>query len=159
MPTKKGRLTFIPDPDALAVLGYSVEEDGATLCGVGPARRLARLVERAARELDAALSRAEWNAIADVMNGCADLYDYADTGVPALLMLRANLQDSPGIDRKWKFRIPDLLAKLDALTETHGEAILCAVRWAWRHVEAWDHSEDEWWQPAFRRAAVKKDAA
>lgn len=152
MPTKKDRLTFIPDDDALAVLGYSVGEDGDTLCGVGPARRLARLVERAARELSAVLTRPEWNAICDVMNGCADLYDYADTAVPALLMLKANLQDSPGIDRKWRIKLPDLLAKLDALTDAHGEAILCAVRWAWRHCDERHHARDEWWQPAFRRA-------
>jgi len=150
MPTEKKRATFIPDSRALAALGYSIEEDGDTLCAVGPARRLARLIERASRELDASLSRGEWNAIADVMNGCADLFDYADTGVPALLMLRHNLMDSPGIDRKWKIKLPDLLAKLDALTDTHGEAILCAVRWAWRHCDAWDHTKDEWWKPAFR---------
>lgn len=153
MPTDRKRLTFIPDDDALAVLGYSTVEDGDTICGVGPARRLAKLVERASRELSAVLTRGEWNAIADVMNGCADLFDYADTGTPALLMLKANLQDSPGIDKKWKIKLPDLFAKLGALTDTHGEAILCAVRWAWRNVDAWDHLKDEWWTPAFRRAA------
>lgn len=153
MPTDRKRLTYIPDADALAVLGYSVEEDGATLCGTGPARRLARLVEAAARELAAVLTRREWNAIADVMNGTADLYDYADSGVPALLMVRANLQDSPGIGRKWRLDPAELLGKLGALTPTHGEAILCAVRWAWRNVDAWDHAKDEWWTPAFRRAA------
>jgi hypothetical protein len=153
MPTEHKRLTFIPDAEALAVLGYSIEEDGATLCGVGPARRLARLIERASRELDAVLVRAEWNAIADVMNGCADLYDYAESDVPALVMLRYNLTDSPGIDKKWKFKLPDLIGKLDALNDTHGEAILCAVRWAWRHCDDWDHTKDEWWKPAFRKPA------
>lgn len=156
MPVSKPRITFLPDLDALATLGYDTDEDGQTLCGVGPARRLASLVERAARELSAVLTRGEWNAIADVMNGTADLYDYADSDVPALLMLKANLQDSPGIDRKWKIKLPDLLGKLDALTDTHGEAILCAVRWAWRNSQTWDHARDEWWLPAFRRLHARK---
>lgn len=151
MPTEpKARVTGYPDRAALAVLGYSVEEDGQTGAITGPQRRLARLVSRAARELDAVLDRNEWNAIADVMNGTADLYDYADSDVPALLMVRANLEDSPGIDKKWKIKLPELLAKLQALTPVHGEAILCAVRWAWRNVDAWDHAKDEWWKPTFR---------
>lgn len=150
MPTEKTRLTAIPDVEALTAIGYDLDEDGQTLCVTGPARRLARLVTRAARELDAVLTRPQWNAIADVMNGCADLYDYADTGVPPLLMLRANLQDSPGLGEKWGIDVADLCRQLDALTPTHGEAILCAVRWAWRHCDAWDHTADDWWTPAFR---------
>lgn len=154
MPTERKRITLIPDTRSLDVLGYSLGEDGDTLCGVGPARRLAKLVERASRELDAVLSRAEWNAIADVMNGCADLYDYAESDVPAILMLKHNLMNSPGIDKKWKIKLPDLLRKLDSLSDTHGEAILCAVRWAWRHCDEWDHAKDEWWKPAFRNATA-----
>lgn len=156
MPTEIKRLTAIPDADALAVLGYSVDEDGPTGCVVGPARRLARLVGHAARELDAVLARGEWNAIADVMNGCADLYDFADTDVPALLMVRANLQDSPGIDETWGIDLPELLCKLAALTPLHGESILCAVRWAWRNCGEWDHTADDWWQPAFRLLKSRK---
>lgn len=147
----KLRITGIPDRDALTVLGYDLDEDGQTLCITGPQRRLAQLVERAARDIP--LSRAEWNAVADVMNGCADLYDYAESSVPALLMVAANLEDSPGIGEKWSVDAKALLRKLQRLTPTHGEAILAAVRWAWRHVDAWDHAKDEWWTPAFRRQA------
>lgn len=154
MPTPKARITAIPDTDALTVLGYDLTEDGQTLCVTGPARRLARLVERAAKELEAVLDRPSWNAIADVMNGCADLYDYADSGLPALLLITANLQDSPGPGEKWRVDVRRLCRSLNALTPTHGEAILCAVRWAWRHCGDWDHAKDEWWTPAFRRAAA-----
>ena len=152
MPTDRDRVTAIPDLEALAVLGYDPDEDGQSACVRGPARRLARLVEAAAADLEAALSRAEWNAVTDVMNGCADLYDYADTGVPALLMVRANLQDSPEVGEKWEIDVADLCRRLEALTPLHGEAILCAVRWAWRHCDAWDHQADDYWRPAFRRA-------
>lgn len=151
MPTEQKRLTAIPDADALAVLGYDTTEDGQTACVVGPARRLARLVEQATAELAAVLDRAEWNAIADVMNGCADLYDYAGSDVPALLMVRMNLQDSPGLGEKWGVDVPALCRRLEALTPTHGEAILCAVRWAWRNCDEWDHTKDDWWAPAFRK--------
>lgn len=153
MPTDKTRITAIPDAAALAVLGYDTDEDGQTACVVGPARRLARLVTRAARDLDAVITRNEWNAIANVTNGCADLYDYADTDVPPLLLLRADLEDSPGLGEKWGVDVPDLCRRLEALTPAHGEAILCAVRWAWRHCDEWNHATDSWWQPAFRLAA------
>lgn len=151
MPTEQRRVTGIPDHAALAVLGYDLDEDGQTGVIVGPARRLARLVEGAARELDAVLNRAEWNAIADVLNGCADLYDYADTDIPAILLVRSNLADSPELGAKWQVDVPDLCRRLEALTPLHGEAILCAVRWAWRHCKAWDHTHASWWEPAFRR--------
>ncbi len=153
MPTERPRITGIPDTDALTVLGYSVDEDGQSLCVTGPAKRLAKLVERAARDIP--LSRAEWNAVADVMNGCADLYDYAESDVPALLMVTANLQDAIGIEEKWKVDVKAICRKLNRLTPTHGEAILAAIRWAWRHCDAWDHSKDEWWTAAFRRASAK----
>lgn len=156
MPTDVKRLTAIPDLEALAVLGYDVTEDGQTGCVVGPARRLAKLVEQATAELSAVFGRNEWNAIADVMNGCADLYDHAGTDVPALMMVRMNLQDSPGIEKKWKIKLPELTRKLEALTTLHGEAILCAVRWAWRHCDDWDHQQDEWWRPEFRKYKESK---
>ena len=155
MPVTQRRLTGIPDFDALATLGYEIDEDGQTMCITGPARRLAQLVDRATRELDAVLSHAEWNAIADVMNGCADLYDYADSSVPSLLMVTANLQDSPEIESKWKVNTKDLCRRLNGLTPTHGEAILAAVRWARRHCEQWDHTQEGWWWPEYRRLKAR----
>jgi hypothetical protein len=155
MPTHHSdRVAGVPDLDALIVLGYSREEDGQTGVIRGPTRRLARLIEQASRDIH--FSRAEWNAVADVMNGCADLYDYADSDVPAGIMVRANLEDSPGLGEKWGIDVKKLLAKIVKLSPTHHEAILCAVRWAWRNVDAWDHSKDEWWTPAFRRKSTKQ---
>lgn len=159
MATTRPRVLVLPDLDALAVLGYSLEEDGNTACLVGPARRLARLVEQATAELDSVLERAEWNAIADVCNGRADLYDYAESDIPALLVVRANLRDSPEIGEKLGIDVPALCRRLEALTPLHGEAILCAVRWAWRHCDEWDHTRDEWWTPAFRRLRERQREA
>lgn len=159
MATTRPRVLVLPDTDALAAIGYDLSEDGNTACMTGPARRLARLVTQATAELAGVLSRPEWNAIAAVMNGCADLYDYADADVPALLLVRANLQDSREVGGEWGIDVPDLCRRLDALTPLHGEAILCAVRWAWRHCGEWDHARDEWWTPAFRLLRERQRAA
>jgi hypothetical protein len=74
MPTEKRRITLIPDADALAVLGYDLADEATPITeAVNTAcRTAARLVAGATRELEAVLSRNEWNAIADVMNGTAD---------------------------------------------------------------------------------------
>lgn len=164
VPTERKRLTLIPDLDALAVLGRDIrpDEEGrwqdATTAVNGALKRYALLSEQANRELDAVLTRAEWNLIADVNNGCADLYDYAATDCPALVMIRANVVDGDrleGAGKKWGVDVPGLVAKLDALTPLHGEAIADAVRWFWSHPDL-DHAKDHWWLAAFRRRAVQE---
>jgi hypothetical protein len=60
-----------------------------------------------------------------------------------------------GAGEKWTVDVPGLLAKLDALTPLHGEAIADAVRWFWSHSEEIDHTKDHWWLPAFRRKAIE----
>lgn len=152
MPTDKRRITIIPDAGALAVLGYDLADAPITEAVTTACRTAARLVAGATRELEAVLSRAEWNAIADVMNGTADLYDYAGLHAPALMMVAANLLDSPGIGKKWKVDVGELVAKVNALTPTHGEAILAAVRWFWGHPDRIDHAKDEWWKAGGRVA-------
>lgn len=156
MPAKNpsARVTGYPDFDALAVLGYDPEIDGQTAIVQGPARRLARLIEHATAEIT--LTRGEWNAIAEVMNGTADLYDYADSDIPPGLMITANLQDSPGIGEKWGINVKKLTAKIRSFSPLQLEAVLCAVRWAWRNSELWDCTRDSWWSPAWRRMRAGK---
>lgn len=156
MPTERKRITLIPDHDALAVLGRTVEGDGATMAVNGALAEYAFIVERAARDLDAVLTRPEWNAIADVMNGCADLYDYGGPQMSPLLMVTANLQDTPGLAKKWKIDVPDLCRRLSALTTAHGYAILAAVRWFWSQGDGINHLKDEWWAVKFRHATKKE---
>lgn len=166
MPTERKRLTFLPDLDALAVCGRDIRPDeggrwsSPTDQVNGMIRRHALLIDRAARELDAVLTRAEWNLIADVNNGCADLWDYSGSGLPYLTGIAANVEDGDrldGVGGKWAVDVPALLAKLRALTPTHGEAIADAVRWFWDHPQEIDHTRDEWWTPAFRRKAVREE--
>jgi hypothetical protein len=157
VPTEKKRITLIPDDDALAVLGRDLTADGATMAVNGALAEYAAVVERSARDLGAVLTRPEWNAIADVMNGCADLMDYGGPTIGPILMVTANLQDSPGIDKKWKIDTADLCRRLSALTAAHGYAILAAVRWFWAHPDEINHGKDVWWSVAFRHAARQDD--
>ncbi len=152
MPTEKKRVLFIPDTESLAVLGYGLDSDGPTACATGPARRLARLVEQATRELSAVLTRAEWNAIADANSGCLELRD-PETELPVLAAIAWNVQDAEGLGPKWGVDAADLSRRLAVLTPLHGEAIAAAVRWFWAHCDEIDHGRDEWWRPAFRRGA------
>lgn len=163
MPTERKRLTLLPDLESLAVCGRDIRPDeggswsDATQQVNGVIRRHALLIERAAAELKPVLTRAEWNLIADVNNGCADLWDYSGSDLPALVGITANVDDGDrleGAGEKWDVDVPALLRKLASLTPTHGEAIADAVRWFWDHSAEIDHQKDEWWSPAFRRAAV-----
>ena len=161
MPTAHRRLALTLTPDTLAAaatLGRDLSPDpdrargDASMAVTGALAEYAAAIDRAARELDPVLTRAEWNAVADVMNGCADLYDYVGPQMSPLVMVTANLQDTPGIGEKWGIDTADLCRRLAALTPTHGYAILAAVRWFWTHLQI-DHGRDEWWTPAFRRTA------
>lgn len=163
MPTERPRVTLIPDAIASAIAGYDLTPDPEsgrreyTAAINGSIRRYAALIERGASELDAVLSREEWNALADANNGCADLYDYIEGG-PAtspLLMFWANVQDSEGLGAKWGIDQRGLVKKLKALAPHHGEAILAAVRWFWQHCETVDSLKDEWWKPAYRASVIE----
>ena len=165
MPSEKKKVTLIPDHDALAVCGRDIRpgESGrwsdASQQITGLIRRHALLTEQAPRELDAVLSADEWNLIADVNNGCADLWDYSESSIPYLSGIAANVEDGDRLDgtgAKWGVDVPELLRRLAALARVHGEAIADAVRWFWDRPEAIAHTVDHWWLPAFRRKAVRE---
>lgn len=183
MPTDKFRCSVTFDPFTLARLGIDAgrEENQSAWTINGCLRRLAMLVEQASRELEAVLTRAEWNLLADALNGCADVFDLAGSPIPALTLVRAEVADAHALNRlgdKWlltekeeqKLTLPkarkladeravELNAKLAALASVHGEAILAAVRWFWTHTEPGviDHTKDEWWKPEFRALAATEE--
>lgn len=152
MPTELRRvMVSIRDESVAPTIGVK-ELNGLSVAGA--LLRYSQLVERGAAELRPVLSRAEWNAIADANNGCADIHDYIDGPMlSALGLILANVQDSIGLGEKWSIDAKELCAKLSELAPHHGEAILAAVRWFWEHCEEGqiDHTEDEWWTPNFRR--------
>jgi hypothetical protein len=143
-----------------------VPADGATQV-TSALSRYADSIERASRELDRVLVRAEWNYLADVMNGCADLWDWSESPIPSLSLIRANAEDAHRLDRtgdKWFGEELDtgsgdkaakaFFAKLAKLEPIHGDTILASVRWFWRHHIAIDHSEDFWWTIEFRTRKI-----
>ena len=154
MPTKKPRVMItVHDPMTAPTIGVDklagVSADAAI-------RRYTAFVEQGARELERLLTRDEWNAIADANNGSADMLDYTEGGVSPLLMIWANVADTPGLGERWHVDVPELVAKLRAMSPHHGAALHAAVKWFWSHTQPGqiDHAYDEWWQPAFRQNAA-----
>lgn len=150
------------EPDPLpGPTGIPGEPAGATEI-TAALSRYAAAVNDAGQELDRLLTRDEWNLIADMLNGCADLWDYSGTPMPSLLLIRAQVEDGHRLDRvgdKWfgeevgDRRVKELLGKLAKMSTVHGDAILAAARYFWRHADI-DHSEERWWSVA-RRTEVK----
>jgi len=175
MPTLNRRVSLNLTPAltrSLRVLGLTPEidpdsgvaVDGATQITSALAR-YAEAIDRAGRELDQLLDRQEWNLMADVLNGCADIWEWSETPMSSLLLIRAEVEDGHRLDRagdKWfgeelepgsgDKATKALLGKLGKLTTIHGDAIMAAIRYFWRCPEI-DHTEHCWWTVAFRTRA------
>jgi hypothetical protein len=156
--------------NSLRVLGY--EPDGDPNAGVEPAgatqvsaaiARYADAVDRAGRELARLLTRPEWNMIADLLNGCADLWDYTETPMDPMYLILAQIEDGQRLDGagdKWlgdelkrgsgDKKTGELMAKLRGLTQIHGDAILAAARYFWTNHETIDFREHPWWSVEYR---------
>ncbi len=169
MPSENRRINLTLSPHlqaAFRTLALDLEQHGATPITAALAR-YAEHVGRANRRLERIFDRAEWNAMADVLNGCADLWDYSETPLSQLLMIRANVEDGhrlDGLGHKWfgdgaagDKAIKSLLTKLGKLTEIEGDAIAAAVRYFWNDArpgrQQIDHATDEWWKLSERTAA------
>lgn len=162
---------------SLAVLGFTTDLDpsevpapGATQI-TGAMARYADAIGRANRELERTLTREEWNFLADVMNGCVDIW----CGAPANAFLRdllANAADGQALDGtgdKWlgnelepgsgEKATKALLAKLRGLTVIHADAIMCAIRYFWLHCQDVDHVSDEWWTLEYRTGPPRRHRA
>jgi hypothetical protein len=147
-------------PEAIDADG--VPADGATEVTAALAR-YAESIARATGELDRALDRAEWNYLADVLHDCADLWDYSESTIPSLTLIHAEVADAHQLNRtgdKWfgdelVYRSGDkattaMVKKIVAMSAIHGDAILAAVRWFWRHSQTVDHLEHRWWTIEYR---------
>lgn len=175
MPTEKKRIQIIPDPGAMAAVGIDVGiADNLSSYAIGGViGRYADLVRQASRELGAVLNEAQWNLLADVLNGCADVGIASGGGIPAITLITAEVEDAQRLNRigeKWLLtekeeklplarartlaaeRVSDLVSRLAALTPAHGVAILAAVRWFWDHPNI-DHTTP-WWTAEYREAAM-----
>ena len=163
MSTDKLQISLTIGEDLFRALALDPKEHGAVQVTAALAR-YAEHVGRAARRVEEAIIRAEWNALADVLNGCADLWDYSETPFSHLLLIRACVEDGhrlDGLGYKWfgdgqagDRGIRDLLCKLGKMTDLEGDAIAAAVRFFWMDARPGrgriDHSTDEWWTLAYR---------
>src|SRR5271166_1540668 len=106
------KLTLTPALDhSLRVLGLNARidpNDGVPVDGVvqvtSALARYADAIEQASRDLDRLFDRAEWNLIADVLNGCADLWEWSERPMSSLTLIRAEIEDGHRLNRlgyKW----------------------------------------------------------
>jgi len=115
--------------------------------------QLASLVDEAAADLDKILTRGDWNALADTLNGCLNLWADPGDRFPPMVLIIAELEDGDrlnGLGEKWDVHVPKLVANLKLLSPAHAASLLAAVRYFWENHEAIDHQVDEWWKVSFR---------
>lgn len=159
MPTDRRRIQLTVNDDVFRLLALDPKEHGAIQVSAALAR-YAQHVGWAARTVERTLTRDDWNFFADISNGCADLWDYSETPLSHLLLLKAQVEDGHRLDGagyKWFGEgeagdkgIKALLAKLATMTDVHGDAIAAALRHFWANFEDIDLLTDDWWTLAFR---------
>jgi hypothetical protein len=183
MPTEHRRVKISLGPAltrSLKILGLSpdidpadgVPADGAIQITAALVR-YADAIDRAGRELNQLLDREEWNLMADVLNGCADLWEYSESPpMYSLSLIRAEVEDGhrlDGLGYKWfgeedrkkaDAKLKALLGKLGKLNSLQGDAIMAAVRHFWRHAgDGIDHTEIAWWMPEYRVGTADRPKA
>lgn len=120
----------------------------------------AGLLWLAGREIEGQLDRAEWNMLADALNGCLDLHDFSG-GISYGTLILAEVSDGHSLNRlgdKWlgckgkkaDETANDLLRRLSAMSALHHAAIAAAVRYFWEHTEI-DIATEEWWRVGARK--------
>jgi len=160
MPAKNKQLSVYPDPTALAIVG-----------GNSPAcNRAIECWAHVLRESMPELDRAEWNYLADALNGT--ILDETWSGE----YLIAEVSDAHELNRlgdKWFIEetasqtaaraagkrnakadaaVKRFLAKLQDLSYAQAQYVLAAVAFFWEHTDPneIDANEDAWWEIPFR---------
>lgn len=78
------------------------------------------------------LSRAQWCAICDALNGTMLDNLWIRRGGRMIAM---ELEDSPGLGEKWEIDLPALIAEMEALSTVESIAVLHVVETFWAHSE------------------------
>jgi hypothetical protein len=74
------------------------------------------------------LSKNEWCAICDANNGT--IFDQ-----PSIMIVWANVADSPDLEEKWGIKLAPLVKKLRALAKPQAVAVIEAIETFWRNHE------------------------
>lgn len=105
-----------------------------------------------------ALTREDWNYLADCLNN----FSFAGLASNPATLIALQAHDAHRLNalgKKWfgdesAERVPFLVARLNNLQPIHAWAIIEACEWFWRHPEI-DAAVDEWWSPGFRKGGEK----
>lgn len=181
MATKDKRYSVGPGPDVLAALGLDPTIKGDVTAGaiLGAVERLADGFQAAVGALTGHFHRREWEFLADVMR-CAEFPEF-DGQLPAHLMIVETIERAQRDRRagdRWFIsahdqltltvgaamkrsddRVKEVCDRIRSLSPIHGDAVLAAVRWYWRHHEDKSAVGGEWWLPSARKAWVRKRRA
>ena len=155
MTTISKRIQVTPHDGSLAVLALDRSSEDVR----GALVAYARLIDRATSRAERALTREEWNYLADCLNGCADLWSLTDSAISTRTLILAEAEDADRLNRlgdKWAVVVPDLLQRLRALDDAALDAILVAVRHFWKSPEI-DASHDDWWTVESRTRRPEKE--
>jgi len=160
MPVKNKTLTVYPEPNDLAIVG-----------GNSPAcNRAIACWARVLRRSMPVLSRAEWNFLADVLNGDFE-GDYVlalfEHGASALALEVHDAQGLDGTGDKWfgeelsrgsgQIGADELEAKVAALTWEQIQYVRTAAAFFWSSpaIHRIDHEVDDWWTIEFRARLLR----
>lgn len=159
MPPKNEQFSIYPDAADLAVIGANLPRNRAAACNWAIA-----CWARTLRESQPELERAEWNYLADALNGTSLL----DAATWTASHLALEVHDAHRLNRLGDKWLPDdppeadkaalrLEHRIADLTYPQTQYVLLAVRFFWSHLRmaAIDHAVDEWWTVAFRAAAME----
>lgn len=157
MPTEKKRIMLTDDGVTIDLLARDHTATGVALA----LSEYAGLLAAASREIEDTFNRAEWNLMADALNGCLELHDLTG-GITYGTLIYAEIADGcsiSGLAVKWLDNDPkkastaakDLLRRIEALSPIHHAAIAASVRWFWANSDKIDHECDDWWRVGFRR--------
>lgn len=154
---KNRQLTIYPEPTALAIVGGNTPA----------ANRAVACWAIALRNAMPDLDRAEWNFLADVLNGdyALGLYEH---GASALALDVHDAQSLNGTGDKWfgaelrrgsgQEATDALLAKVQAMTWIEIQYVRTATNFFWSGVglARINYQQDEWWTVEFRVRAIKE---
>lgn len=137
---QRTRVTCYPPLDALAIVGGTAPDVNLA---VGA---FARMIGRATEALD--LGEGEWNAIADVLNGCMITSEFPPQQYVALEVSDGDTLN--GLGEKWSIDGQALARKISEMDDVSAWAVVFAARFFWSYYQ--HDLPHDWWRIRHRIA-------